>query len=249
MIALMYHDVYKDNPKESGFRNDSASQYKVKFDQFENQVQSIAEYCRKAGREIRDVVEFTFDDGGVSFLTLVAPVLERYNLRGVFFISTKYIGSEGFLSQEMIKELSERGHTIGSHSHSHPKNISKLTYDEMVSEWKESMDVLSAILGKTVDMASIPNGFSSKDVLTACHYGGARIVYTSKPTTSCAYAGGVELRGRYVVHNTTDAAAVVKLVSEKAYRASLYMKYIALSSCKFLFGNYYDRIKALIVRK
>ena len=66
----------------------------------------------------KDVL-FTFDDGGVSFVTKAAPILEKYGHKGVFFVSTKYIGTPGVLSAGQVKELELRGHVVGTHSHSH----------------------------------------------------------------------------------------------------------------------------------
>jgi peptidoglycan/xylan/chitin deacetylase (PgdA/CDA1 family) len=57
---------------------------------------------------------FTFDDGGVSFLDLIAPALERHGWRGLFFIATNWIGSPGFLKASQIAELRQRGHHIGT---------------------------------------------------------------------------------------------------------------------------------------
>ena len=89
----MYHDIVTKTDKSSGFQNDSAFQYKVEESAFEEQVKAL---------QGKDVV-FTFDDGGESFLTKIAPILEKYGFKGVFFISTKYIGTQGFLTKEQVK--------------------------------------------------------------------------------------------------------------------------------------------------
>lgn len=187
MISLMYHDVYKGDPSESGFQNESAFQYKIAVSQFEKQIESILNYCKRIKKDVNDIVRFTFDDGGVSFYTVIAPTLEKYGLKGIFFISTKYIGTDGFMSRDMIKELSLRGHIIGSHSHTHPQNMAQLTYDDIVSEWTESASILSAILGKKIEVASIPNGYANKSVLSACIDTGFKIVYTSIPADANIY--------------------------------------------------------------
>ena len=78
----MYHDLYIQSGAESGFQNESAFQYKIQVDEFEKQVKAVVDYCRE---HIEIQVDFTFDDGGVSFLTLAAPILEKYGLKGIFF--------------------------------------------------------------------------------------------------------------------------------------------------------------------
>lgn len=53
----MYHDIYRDSVKESGFQNSSAFQYKVQLDEFEKHVVAVSEYCKK---HTNVEVEFTF---------------------------------------------------------------------------------------------------------------------------------------------------------------------------------------------
>ena len=120
----MYHDIVTTNDKSSGFQNKNAFQYKVEESAFEEQVKAV---------QGNDVV-FTFDDGGVSFLTKAVPILEKYDFKGVFLVSTKYIGTPGFLTTEQVKELAERGHVIGSHSHTHPEIFTKLSSEEIKHE-------------------------------------------------------------------------------------------------------------------
>lgn len=247
-IVLMYHDVYKETPAESGFQNDSALPYKVKLTQFESQVAAISEVCYKMGRKIQDVVEFTFDDGGISFYTEIAPILEKYGLRGIFFISTKHIDTDGFMQKFMIKELSERGHIIGSHSHTHPGNISQLNYNDILEEWVQSAQILSQIIGSDINIASIPNGYYSREVLTACKNAGFEVIYTSKPSAKSVIINGIELKGRYVVHNTVDESFLVGLMSSKLNRMFLSMRYNILYILKRMLGNSYDKVKSRIVQ-
>ena len=150
MINLMYHDLTVDGDSSSGFQNTTAFQYKVDVEVFEETLQLLR------GRED---VTFTFDDGGVSFLTLAAPLLERYGRRGVFFISTKYVGTPGFLTREEVGKLERRAHIIGSHSHSHPENITLLSEEEQREEWEMSCRELEQMLGHPIELISIPNGY------------------------------------------------------------------------------------------
>lgn len=249
MVSLMYHDVYRDTPCESGFQNESAFQYKIALTQFEKQIGAIVNYCKRIKRDVNDMVKFTFDDGGVSFYTVVAPTLEKYGLKGIFFVSTSYIGTSGFMTREMIKDLASRGHIIGSHSHTHPQNMAQLSYEEIVSEWNESASILSEIIGENLKVASIPNGYASKSVFEACGNSGIDVVYTSEPIASCRYVLGVELRGRYVMYDTTNEKCVINLVSSKLFRFILGVQYNILSLVKFVLRDHYDKVKSLAVRR
>jgi hypothetical protein len=80
-IVLMYHDLYIQSGAESGFQNESAFQYKIQVDEFEKQVKAVVDYCRE---HIEIQVDFTFDDGGVSFLTLAARYWKNMDSKEYF---------------------------------------------------------------------------------------------------------------------------------------------------------------------
>src|SRR5215471_17775111 len=104
--AIMYHDVVEDGDfASSGFPGEGANVYKLRREDFQGHLDAIA----AAGA--KDVL-LTFDDGGVSFHTPVASLLEAYGWRGHFFVTTDRIGTPGFLSEDQIRDLYRRGHLI-----------------------------------------------------------------------------------------------------------------------------------------
>ena len=238
MVYLMYHDIVTNDDMSSGFQNDSAFQYKVEAKRFEEQVKALA------GNE---KVVFTFDDGGESFIELAAPILEKYGKRGMFFVSTKYIGSQGFLSRQQVKELEKRGHIVGSHSHTHPHNMATLSTREIEMEWKESLNVLNVILGHEVHCCSIPNGYGSSAIFRSAGNLGVTEVYTSKPTTRLRKKGGVISFGRYVVNRDTSVEDVISLATSTLRQWLIYGRWQVLEMVKKMLGNRYDRVKARFV--
>ena len=66
----MYHDVYDKSKTESGINLDSNYPYKISKSTFEEQVKAIADYINKNGIN-KDYIRLSFDDGGVSFYTIV----------------------------------------------------------------------------------------------------------------------------------------------------------------------------------
>ncbi|HWZ21935.1 MAG TPA: polysaccharide deacetylase family protein [Cytophagaceae bacterium] len=70
----------------------------------------------------------SFDDGLMSQYNYVAPILDKYNLKGTFYIVTENLQPDSTLSstwhygywRQFIK-LSKNGHELGSHSATHPK--------------------------------------------------------------------------------------------------------------------------------
>lgn len=233
----MYHDIVTTNDKSSGFQNKNAFQYKVEESAFEEQVKAL---------QGKDVV-FTFDDGGVSFLTKAVPILEKYDFKGVFLISTKYIGTPGFLTTEQVKELAERGHVVGSHSHTHPEIFTKLSSEEIKQEWQLSSQVLNDILGEREYVASIPNGYVSKEILdTAIQYG-FNTIYTSQPSTNINTYKNSSLIGRYVILDGMSTEDVLRMVSSKGCQLKMSMKWHLLNIVKGILGTSYETFKAKIL--
>ena len=236
-IVLMYHDIVTKDDKSSGFQNESAFQYKVEESAFEDQVKAL---------QGRDVV-FTFDDGGMSFYIKAAPLLEKYGFKGIFFISTKYIDTPGFLTKEHVKELADRGHIVGSHSHTHPEIFTKLSKDEICDEWKKSFDVLSGILNNKDLPLSIPNGYASKVIMEEAIKVGYTDIYTSEPTTKIHQFQKHNVIGRYVVHDGMTTHDVLRIVESKSTRTKMAVKWSVLSIVKAVLGSSYDVVKAKVL--
>lgn len=237
---LMYHDVFIQSPDESGLSSDL---YKIHLDEFEKQVTRI--------KDIESVnpgtFTLTFDDGGSSFYTPIADVLERYSLKGYFFIASKYIGTQGFITKEQIKELDKRGHIIGSHSHSHPDNMTSLSKDEIEKEWSLSISILESIVGHKINVASIPNGYQTKTVIEAASKNGVQVLYTSKPSCKDWKCRDVTLKGRYVILRGMKSADIDGIIKHNITRQKLLIKWSLLNVVKSLLGNKYETIKQKIM--
>lgn len=238
----MYHDVYKQNGTESGFQTENAFQYKVSEREFESQIKEISNYCIDNNVD----VVFTFDDGGISFLTVIAPILEKYNQKGIFFITTQYIDTYLFLTKEQIKELYKRGHIIGSHSHSHPRNMSKLADCDLLEEWSQSKEILEAIIGEEIKIASIPNGCGNARVASQALQVGYDLLYTSEPSMKTSRFDELYLIGRYVVYNGMTKNDVMNIVTSKSWRIIKHLKWSIINFVKMILGSYYSLLKVKI---
>lgn len=246
-IVLMYHDLYSYDKSESGFQNSTAIKYKVSAEVFEAQVQAIADYIKSTHLQ-SDYIDFTFDDGGVSFLTIAAPILEKYGFKGKFYISTAYLGTEGFLNKEQVRELHQRGHYIGSHSHTHPERMDVLTVDSIKEEWNVSQSILKGIIGFAPRLASIPNGYVSKPVIDGMLNAGIDLVDTSAITTQIKRYKSAILRGRYAITEDTTVDNLMHLVSSPFYRFKKRVRYVILEMAKAILGNSYLAIRKRILK-
>jgi peptidoglycan/xylan/chitin deacetylase (PgdA/CDA1 family) len=151
-------------------------------------------------------VLLTFDDGALSSYSSVAGDLEAHGWRGHFFITTDWIGRPGFLNAQQIRELDARGHIIGSHTCSHPSRMSKLSWNDLLREWSASCAVLSGILGRPVEIASVADGYYSRKVGRAAAASGIRILFTSEPRATAFEVDQCRIVGRYAVQRQTPEA-------------------------------------------
>ncbi len=248
IISLMYHCVYKNDIYESGFTNNTALIYKLKSSAFEEQMALISNYCKKNNKPLESVA-FTFDDGGVSFYDVIAPILEKYGFKGMFFISTAYIGKKGFLNDTQIVDLYNRGHIIGSHSHTHPENLSELSPKQIDYEWQKSIDLLSNIIGNIVTIASIPNGFESKNIIESAKRSGITRLYTSKPTTSYKEVEGVTIIGRYALQSNFSNQYTLSIVHNKSTKLTIQIRWTILQIAKGILGKKYIELRKILLNK
>lgn len=102
-------------------------------------------------------IEFSFDDG-YSNDTRTAEILEKYNLRGTFYIIFDAVGQPNRLSWDQIKDLDKRGHSIGSHTMTHPSDLKALFNDELHVEIQNSKDLIENVLGHNITSFCYPRG-------------------------------------------------------------------------------------------
>lgn len=243
--ALMYHDVYDKSFSESGFQTHSAEKYKVQEKDFLTQIITISEYCKLKGIS-KDNIFLTFDDGGSSFYSLIAPILKKYDFKGYFFITTAYINKQGFLTTNEIISLHNDGHFIGVHTHTHPGKLNSLPFHELEDEWLYSLRILETILQTKVLYASIPGGSYSPMMATILNAEGIICIFTSEPTTKIQYLNNnCKVIGRFAIVNTMTSKGVIELLKPISYMRFLQsIKWQLLGLVKMIFGRKY-----LLIRK
>lgn len=102
-------------------------------------------------------VMITFDDTSEEHYTIALPELEKYGFKGAFFIMTVSIGRPGYMSKEQIKDLSDKGHTIASHTYDH-HNVKKYEGEDYDNQMVKPKTKLESIIGKPVDYFAFPFG-------------------------------------------------------------------------------------------
>lgn len=250
LVSLLLHDVYRDDPSESGFPDDAAARYKLPVAEFDTLLGALARAWTCPATlaphlPATDGPAFavTVDDGGESFHTVIADRLERLGWRGHCFVCTGAIGRAGFLNPRQLSELDDRGHVIGAHSATHPTRFSACSRVQMLDEWRRSRGALEDILGREVRTASLPGGFFSRRAAETAGEAGLRTLFTSEPTLAPYAIGSCTVIGRLTVRRGRHPRAVVALA--RGARAAVWREQVCWTAKKALrpiLGSAYPRL-------
>lgn len=253
-ISIMYHDVVLGGEADaSGFPGPDAALYKLEREQFSKHLSAINDVVMEKPASVLELSSerkgkppllLTFDDGGRSAYTLIAPLLEERGWRGHFLVTADYIGAASFLTRDQIRELHQRGHVIGTHSSTHPTRMSYCSPEEIAREWRTSVETLSDILGERVTVASVPGGHYSKTVAEAAAQAGIRALFTSEPVLTCRSVNGCLVLGRYTVQRWLSPQGAAELARGKVSpRLRQLLFWNAKKVTKTLGGEYYLKLR------
>ena len=70
--------------------------------------------------QVDTIVSLTFDDGNVDNFS-IEPLLKSNGLHATFYVSTRRVGTAGFMSWEQLQILQSDGNEIGGHTFDHIK--------------------------------------------------------------------------------------------------------------------------------
>jgi peptidoglycan/xylan/chitin deacetylase (PgdA/CDA1 family) len=117
-------------------------------------------------------VVITFDDGFESFHTQAFPILQTFCIKATIFPIAAFVGHSSkwdalplqqHLTKAQIREISDCGHEIGSHSMTHA-DLTMLPMEDLKRELRDSKMILEDITGKPVTSISFPFGSWNKRV-------------------------------------------------------------------------------------
>lgn len=106
----------------------------------------------------KKAIMLTFDDGYANNYTNLFPLLKKYNFKATVYVATAHIDNNpSYLNSKQIKEMSDSGILIGSHTVTHP-HLSQLSKEEQKKEIEKSKEKLEEITGKPVEHFCYPYG-------------------------------------------------------------------------------------------
>jgi peptidoglycan/xylan/chitin deacetylase (PgdA/CDA1 family) len=109
-------------------------------------------------------VMITFDDNDGTQYSDANPILKEFGFKGVYFIMTVTIGRPRYMSKAQLKELSDEGNIIASHTWDH-HNVRQYKGEDWVTQIEKPSKVLEEITGKKVEYFAFPFGAWNEEAL------------------------------------------------------------------------------------
>lgn len=176
----------------------------------------------------KNLISITFDDGLSSILKNALPELIKRKIPTTIFIPAAKIGSypkweqkrqeiyynDRILNQGEIKELSDKGIQIGSHT-LHHTDLRNVTSEVARDEFNLSKSYLEEITGKEVVSFSFPYGSYNDELINLAFDCGYSFIYTTQPEVISLQANR-KVFGRIGV-DPDDSILAFKLKAAGAY--------------------------------
>jgi len=189
-------------------------------------------------------VALSFDDGHVSDYDIVLPLLQEHDASATFFITSNFVGREGYLSWTQVKRMHEAGMEIGSHSLSHPYSTT-ISQEELMIEMQQSKFQIEQKIGAEVRSFAYPYGDYSQRTHQTALAAGYKYIFTSKPGLCKKNSVIME---RNSIHSNTITQDIEKLLNpSRLYLLQQKFKYAIRHILKRSLGvNNYLKLKQLI---
>ena len=185
--ALMYHLILEEvyGPYENLF---------VRPSEFETHLTVLDElgyeylFAEEWRMTEKPSVIITLDDGYEDNYTEMFPILKAHGAKATVFLVTDLIGTDGYMTREMIREMSESG-LVSFQSHtSHHSDLSYQSADGLRADFDNSCAIIEELTGKPVKAIAYPAGSYNDTVLSvAAEY--FDFAYTTKsPNSTPSYS-------------------------------------------------------------
>jgi len=186
LIILTYHYFHTDAPygiPEHDFC------YSVSAERFRRDCAAMAEsgyeiirpnmLFEKLGDnlETRGIL-VSIDDGHDSVANVACEILAHYNISPILSIVPGLVGSRHYLPWSSLRELSEQGFAVESHSMNH-RNLTRLGDAELITDLESARKAIEDNVGTPVSLLTVPMGRINRKVVRAARTAGYRGIMTS----------------------------------------------------------------------
>ncbi|RTQ52571.1 polysaccharide deacetylase family protein [Hymenobacter gummosus] len=170
---LCYHQIRDWRAKDSK----GAKDYIVPVEKFKEQIKMLADsgyhtilpdqlyaYLTTGAKLPSKPVMLTFDDTDLDQFTVAKPTLDKYGFKAVYFIMTVSLGRPNYMSKAQVKQLSDEGNVIGSHTWDH-HNVKKYQGQDWVTQIEKPTKTLEEITGKDIKYFAYPFGLWNPEAI------------------------------------------------------------------------------------
>jgi peptidoglycan/xylan/chitin deacetylase (PgdA/CDA1 family) len=251
LVYLMYHEI--ELPGRPMCQDEPGYvRYVVSLDDFCAQMQALRD-SGWHGMSVSDAlsgprypgVVITFDDGCETDLLTAAPLLRQLGFKGTFYVTVGFLGKRGYLSRTQLRELSDLGVEVGSHSMTHPY-LTDLGDEQLVCELARSKSELEQVIGRPIHHFSCPGGRWNERIGAKAKQAGYGSVATSRASANSSRTDPFAL-GRIAVRRGTSLATF-RALSKGHGLGTIRFKDSLRASARNLLGNsLYDRVRARVL--
>jgi peptidoglycan/xylan/chitin deacetylase (PgdA/CDA1 family) len=155
---------------------------------------------------------FTFDDANEDNYTNAFPIMKKYGFTGVLYLPYDYIGINGYLTVDQIKEMAAAGWEIGSHTLSHPIDFLFLDSPQLRSEIVDSRKRLEALLDLPVLTFAYPFGDVGNSSIDYVKFAGYIAAMGATGFTADQGKGNLFLLQRCEIKGSEDAKTITRFL-------------------------------------
>ncbi|MEO8885358.1 MAG: polysaccharide deacetylase family protein [Mucilaginibacter sp.] len=154
----------------------------------------LYDYLTKGAALPSKPIMLTFDDTDLDQFTIAAPELKKYGYKAVYFIMTVSLGRPRYMTTDQVKQLSDAGNVIASHTWDHHRfdrlshtsslkiigkngKITLRPTDDWVTQLDKPTKKLEEITGKPIKYFAFPFGIWNAANLPELHKRGFKIAF------------------------------------------------------------------------
>jgi len=178
VTVLMYHGVGQPAPHGEAHYTFAEETFADHLDRLARAGGVVPYEALLRGSAPAGAFVLTFDDGERSVVERALPLMRARGMVGTLFVTTGWIGAEGYVDAEQIRALDREGWTLGTHGVTH-RFLSDLDPRAIREELEGSRSALARVLGRPPLDASLPGGRVDRRVVEAARRAGYRSLSTS----------------------------------------------------------------------
>jgi peptidoglycan/xylan/chitin deacetylase (PgdA/CDA1 family) len=156
----------------------------------------ISKYAREERFLAPKEVILTFDDGPMPWITKsILDTLDRYCTKATWFS----VGRMALAYPNSVKDIMARGHTMGTHTWSHPLNLPRLSLDKATDQIERGFAAVAMAAGQPIAPFFRFPGLSDSDPLLAHLQSRGVATFTVDVVSNDSYIGDANRLAQYTI--------------------------------------------------